>query len=115
MTEDHEWQASIVNRIDGSECPVCAGRLVVGSTCLETTHPEAAALWHPTKNGDCTPKNVCGGTERSAWWKCPKGVDHIWKAQIKNVALGGRCPICNGKKAVTSNCLATTHPHLTPD
>ncbi len=110
--QDHFWQASIVNRIDGSECPICAGRTVVKSNCLQTTHPYLAKEWHPTKNGDLTSDKVYGGSEKKVWWLCPKGADHEYESQIKHRIVGGGCPICNGKKVVASNSLATTHPDL---
>lgn len=110
--DDHIWQASIVKRINGGECPMCAGRLIVNSNCLQTTHPELAKEWHPNKNGDLTPDKVYGGSEKKVWWLCPKGADHEYESQIKHRIVGGGCPICNGKKVVLSNSLATTHPDL---
>lgn len=110
--DDHIWEASIVKRIDGGNCPMCAGRLIVNSNCLLTTHPFLAAEWHPTNNGNLKPENVYGGSERKVWWTCPNGTDHEYEAQIKHRIAGGGCPICNGKKVVLSNSVATTHPSL---
>ena len=110
--EDHIWQASIVTRINGSECPMCAGRRIVKSNCLLTTNPALAKEWHPTKNGNLAPDTVYGGSERKVWWLCPKSPDHEYESQIKTRFVGGGCPICNGKKVVASNSLAKTHPDL---
>lgn len=110
--DDHVWQASIVKRIDGGECPICAGRIIVKSNCLKTTHPELSREWHPTRNGNLTPENVYGGSEKKVWWLCPKGADHEYETQIKHRSAGSACPICNGKKVVRSNSLAATHPNL---
>lgn len=99
---DHIWQASFVKRVDGGECPICAGRTIVKSNCLKTTHPEIAKEWHPTKNGNITPENVYNGSEKKVWWQCAKG--HEWESQIKQRVVKKGCQICNS--------IATTHPDL---
>ena len=40
---------------------------------LSVTHPEIAAQWHPTMNGDLTPDDVVAGSHKKASWKCPEG------------------------------------------
>ena len=83
------------------------------STSLKITHPTLSTEWHPTKNGDLTPNDVTAGSGKKVYWKCSKGVDHIWEAEIKNRAGKGRgCPICSGYKVVASNSLATNNPEL---
>jgi predicted secreted protein len=109
---DHIWQTSIVKRINGGECPMCAGRIIVKSNCLQTTNPDLAKEWHPTRNGKLTPENVYGGSEKKVWWLCPKGTDHEYESQIKHRNVGVSCPICNGNKVIPSNSIATTHPDL---
>jgi uncharacterized protein YndB with AHSA1/START domain len=108
---DHEWKAAPNDRKSGNNCPVCAGQKIVLSNCLATTHPELAKQWHPTKN-QFTPFEVISGSHQKAWWKCEKGDDHVWEADIVNRSKGKSCPVCSGRKAILSNCLATTHPLL---
>ena len=111
--EDHEWQSSISRRLRPGNCPVCSGQKVVNSNCLATTHPKLAKEWHPTKNGNLTPFDFTAGSSRQKiWWKCNKGEDHEWQSGISNRSRvnGSGCSICNGKKVVKSNCLATTNP-----
>ncbi|MEH6746465.1 MAG: zinc-ribbon domain-containing protein [Maribacter arcticus] len=110
--DDHEWQAKILERNNGNGCPVCRGIKVVDSNSLKTTHPELASEWHPTKNGLLTPYDVAAGSGKKVWWKCPKGTDHVWKAQIINRRNGTGCPVCTGNKVVGSNSLATLNPDL---
>lgn len=108
----HEWQASVVNRTHGTLCPYCAGRRVlVGFNDLQTTCPEIAAEWHPTKNGDLFPTQVSRGTHKRVWWlgKC----GHEWETIIAIRASGHGCPYCSGNKLLIGfNDLATTHPDL---
>ena len=33
---------------------------------LSESHPELAAQWHPTKNGDLTPEKVTAGSSKKA-------------------------------------------------
>ena len=110
--DDHEWEASTNNRSKGQGCAVCSNKKIVLSNCLATTHPELAKEWHPTLNNGKTPFDVIAGTNKKLWWKCDKGDDHEWDAPGMNRVKGVGCPVCTGKKAVPSNCLATTHPDL---
>lgn len=93
----HEWQARVPNRMRGAGCPVCNGKKVLpGFNDLATTHPNLAAEWHPTKNGDLTPSDVTKGSKRKAWWlgKC----GHEWETPIQVRYAGGGCPVCAKKK-----------------
>lgn len=112
QADDHIWQASIVKRINGGNCPVCAGRLIVKSNCLTTTNFELTKQWHSTKNINLKPENVYKGSEQKVWWICPANSEHEWQAQIKHRAVGGGCPICNGKTVIPSSSISVTHSHL---
>ena len=109
---DHVWIASISHRNNGSGCPICSGRKVVLSNCLETLNPELAKEWHPTKNGDLTAFDVSCNSGKKVWWKCDKANDHEWIASISHRNNGSGCPMCRNKKVVLSNCLATVEPKL---
>ena len=109
---DHEWSTSPNSRTNKhSKCPMCAGKVVVLSNCLATTHPPLALEWHPSKNGSLTPYDVTAGSGKKVWWKCPKAHDHEWIAKIAERKRYG-CPVCAGKMVVLSNCLATFYSHL---
>ncbi len=61
----YEWKAKIANRtILKRACPCCANKVVVqGINDLETSFPQLAREWHPTKNGKLLPSMVTyGGT-----------------------------------------------------
>jgi hypothetical protein len=112
--DDHEWKASIQKRhLSKSGCHVCWGRKVVASNCLENNYPEIANQWHPTKNGELTPKDVTSKSTKRVWWKCPVGDDHEWEAPITNrTSKKNGCLICSGHKVVLSNCLKTNYPEI---
>jgi len=109
---DHEWDAIVADRNNGIGCAICSNYKVVKSNCLSTLNPQLAQEWHPTKNGELTPDDVHPGSARKVWWKCPKGDDHEWKTVVYSRSGGKGCPICDGKKVVLSNCLATLNPKL---
>ena len=110
--DDHEWEAS-PNTRNSSGCPICAGRKVVKSNCLNTTHPNFAKQWHPTKNGELTPFDIVAGSAKHIWWKCDEGDDHEWRTKPSfRLKDSSGCPVCSGRKAVKSNCLAKTNPKL---
>jgi hypothetical protein len=79
---------------------------------LSVTHPELAAQWHPTRNGNLRPEDVTAGNNKKVWWKCNVADDHEWEATVSNRTLGTGCPCCAGKKVVPSNCLATLYPEI---
>ena len=111
-SDDHEWRSTVASRSIGGGCACCRGFKVVNSNCLQKTHPNLAKEWHPTKNGDLTPRDVISGSNKKVWWKCDKADDHEWEASLNNRGNGKGCPICRGRKIVISNCLQTTHPEI---
>lgn len=113
---DHEWQTPIKSRTRGLGCSVCRGNTVVKSNCLETVHPDLAKEWHPTKNGELTPKKVFAGTNQIVWWQCLKEKDHEWPVSIANrVNQKTGCPYCKGRKLAKSNSLALKNSDLSKE
>jgi very-short-patch-repair endonuclease len=108
--EGHEWEAYVSHRNRGSGCPYCSGRKASKKNNLATTFPDAAALWHPNKNGVLRPDQVTPRSSRKVWWRCAEG--HEWEASVSNVAVGTGCPICINRIITSSNSLVATHPAL---
>ena len=93
----HDWNATIYSRNKGRDCPHCnKSKVKDGVNDLATINPEVAKQWHPTKNGDLTPKDVAAGSNEKAWWICDKG--HEWKAAISSRSRGSGCPHCSKEK-----------------
>jgi very-short-patch-repair endonuclease len=120
----HEWTAFIGNRCKGGYgCPFCSPltKRVCVHTSILGTHPEIAATWHPTKNGERRPDQYSYGSEQKAWWlcpnTCPEGCPHEWSADISKRILRGinaGCPFCasNHKQTCVHTSIVTTHPHI---
>ncbi len=105
----HEWEARISNRNYGSKCPFCNKSRSRASeeNCLATIYPGLAEEWHPTKNGNLTPKDVAPKSNKKVWWKCPMG--HEWETLIVRRTTGSRCPICRLSIPSLESCLLTAH------
>lgn len=110
----HEWQTTCSNRtsINKTGCPFCVNKKVCIDNCLETKFPEVAKQWHPTKNGNVTPKDISpGSSSKKFWWECEK--KHEWQATCSgrtSMRDSTNCPYCNNRKTCTENCLETKFP-----
>lgn len=60
--------------------------------------PHLLKEWHPTKNGDLTPKDITQGSVKKVWWLCSKDDDHEWQSTVNNRTNGTGCPVCLGRK-----------------
>ena len=109
----HSFYSRISHRANGSNCPYCYGRkAIVGETDLATTNPVLASEWHPTKNGDLTPKDVKANSNNRVWWKCST-CGNEWISDINSRNQGNGCPYCSGHKAIRGKTdLATIMPSL---
>ena len=110
----YKWQARIIDRAkNNNNCPACANKVVViGFNDLATKYPNIAKEWHPTKNGNLTPKDVIATTHRKVWWQCEKGHEFIQSVDLRTTRNQG-CPICNNQKILVGyNDLATTYPEI---
>ena len=118
---EFSWEARISDRAGGHKCPYLTGKKIwKGFNDLTTTHPELAAEWHPSRNGDLRPENVMAGSNKKVWWqvsyddkKTKKHFDFEWEAVVAQRAKGASCPYTSGKAVWKGfNDLATTHPEL---
>ncbi len=103
--------ATAPNKVTG-RCSVVAPRNRNAAPLAET-HPDLAAEWHPSRNGDLTSHHVVAGSEKKIWWRCPKGPDHAWQATAANrTRLRSGCPYCAGQRASVTNSLAALFPDI---
>ena len=114
--DDHIWKASIRKRaMENRGCPYCAGQKVSVTNSLATKYPEIAKLWHPSKNGSLSPKDVLPKSAKKVWWHCEKGDDHDHQIPISSKTRGVSCPVCYGRKTVKSNSFGTRFPQLSKE
>ena len=91
----HEYEQSIVNRVNGGSCPYCSHqKLLIGFNDFATEHPELLGEWDYEKNTPA-PDGVMSHSHYKAWWKCPFG--HSYQAWMDNRCgtTHSGCPICD--------------------
>jgi hypothetical protein len=68
--------------------------------------PTLVKEWHPTKNGNLTPRNLEVVSPKKVWWICREG--HEWQATIKYRRNQNNCPFCEkeGVKKKTDETLS---------
>jgi len=91
----HTYQMTVLSKVNGSRCPVCANTQVLsGYNDLATTYPTLAKEWHFEKNNKLTPTMVVAGSDKKVWWLGECG--HEWQATIESRTRGGNgCPVCS--------------------
>ena len=82
------------------------------TTLLNTSRPDIASQWHPSKNNGVTPDHVSIGSHSRFWWKCPKGPDHEWETRHNQRTSGRGCPYCTGVKVSITNSLASQYQQV---
>ena len=80
---------------------------------ITETHPQVAAEWHPTLNGDLRVSSVTAGVAKKAWW-IGKDCQHVWESVINaRTKQGQGCPYCSGMRLLQGfNDLATVAPRI---
>lgn len=91
---EHEWEAKVNNRRNGSGCPFCSGNKVLsGFNDFATYYPHWVEFWNVELNGGLLPSQVTKKSTLKRWWSCDKR--HSWQQTPKNMAkMGPRCPTC---------------------
>ena len=110
---EHSWEGNIADRV-GRRCPYCVNQRVSQTNSLATRFPEVAAEWDHERNGELTPESVVARSSRMAYWRCPKGADHRWRASVGNRTSATRtsCPFCAGKRPSKTYNLAVCYPKV---
>jgi len=108
---EHEWDATVKDRVRGSGCPYCKHRRPSPDYNLAVVNPDLIKEWDKISNQDLTPYDLLPNSTRKVIWKCSE--DHKWLAKVsdRNQKNSG-CPYCKGK-IVTAECnLAVIFPQI---
>jgi len=103
----HAWATQVTARTRGTGCPDCS-RPQPAPTLL-TGHPDLAAQWDTTANGELTPA-VTAGSKPRVRWRCPNG--HQWLARIDSRISGAGCPYYAGRVTTPETAFGVRYPHL---
>lgn len=104
----HSYRTTPQSRTSGTNCLVCTHQVPHPSTCLSTTHPHIAQMWHESLNAELTPFDVLAGSSRKVWWRCENGCAYLGTivARVK----GMRCRYCSNRAVTPANSMRATHP-----
>jgi very-short-patch-repair endonuclease len=108
----HSYEQLIKNKtILKYGCPECSGRRPSETNNLSTQYPKIVKEWHPTLNKEFKATKVTYGSEKKAWWLCPKG--HSYKATINNRTLRqSGCPQCSNQSSEPEIRILTEFKYL---
>jgi len=67
-------------------------KTVKKNDCLFEIAPNLVKEWHPTTNGNLTPRNLKVDYPNKVWWICSES--HEWQATIKFRMKHRGCPVC---------------------
>lgn len=95
---DHYYECSVTNRVQGYGCPYCSGRKAwKGENDLLSQYPELVKdSWDYDKN-TIEPDKVTYGSDKKVWWKCNLG--HSWKSHVYSRKKGHDCPTCSKSRS----------------
>lgn len=109
----HSFRTKISRMVADDRCPYCEGWELAKDGSLAARRPDLAAEWHSKKNGSRTPSQVSYRWVDEAWWQCPNGRDHLYRASVWERVMRGRgCPYCSGKRLSITNSLSARFPEL---
>lgn len=99
--DDHEWETTVANFVNGSTCPVCMGRKITKTNNFEVLYPELMKEWDFESNS-LLPNKISPGSKEKVWWVCSKNIEHKWFSTIKDrTSNESGCPICSIKLNVS--------------
>lgn len=109
--EGYEWEASIVKRVHGQQCPIYSNqKIVAGINDFQSLHPALMQEWDWEQN-TVDPSTISCAYGKNVWWHGFCG--HHWKSKVAYRIRGSRCPYCCGQQVLRGfNDLATLNPEL---
>lgn len=77
---------------------------------LSALRPDLAREWHPTKNGNLSPRDITPDSSANVWWLCANG--HWWQAAVRDRIHGLTCTLCRERIKQGSQRMADARPEL---
>ncbi len=117
---EHAWEAAIKDiAANKSHCPYCSSNKI--KFCIHQsflyTHPQLAAQWNKSENGDKKPDQYSDKNSTEKFWftcgkTCEYGCEHTWESTISNRVNGSGCPYCRHLKHCIHESILFTHPEI---
>jgi len=108
---NHSFDIIFYNVIKkGQWCSYCAKKKLCSvpdcTHCVKNSFAshEKSEFWHPTLNGDVTPRDVTKSCSKKFWFTCSK-CNHDFDCSLCHVQEGNWCSYCANKKRCDINCV----------
>ena len=97
---NHIWNAQIIKRINGQNCPYCSNHsLLKGFNDLATRYPQLLKEWNFLKN-NISPDLIFPFSNVKVWWKCKYG--HEWADSPNHrISRNNGCPYCSNHRVLS--------------
>jgi len=98
---DHEWKATVADRIAHPKCVFCTGKRVSITNSLASKYPKIAAEWDYELNSPLKPDQVTFGSHKIVTWRCAFDPKHSWPARINSRTTATQmngCRICGARQ-----------------
>lgn len=93
LNQLHETRCELIRLRSSYDAGLLSLRYTPTRT-LAALYPDVAEEWHPTKNGVLAPNHVGPGSEKKAWWRCPRCGAVYCRRIATQVHGAGTCPQC---------------------
>jgi very-short-patch-repair endonuclease len=94
----HEYSTYVSAVVNGSRCPICAGKQIDETNSLEANQPQLLSEWDYEKNTDIKPSEIASQSGKKVWWRCLDNPEHSWDATPADRTNGRGCPYCSGAR-----------------
>lgn len=95
--DEHKFDTFVSHRVRSINtstrgCRFCKNRVATRRNSIVTTHPAIANDWDYGKNPSLDPTTISAGSERTVWWRCPRGHEDF--KSVANRVRSGGCTKC---------------------
>ena len=111
---EHEWQATIKERLINKECPICK-KNKLKKHVIDNNMLMKEWDWDKNRKEGFIPQKLSNFSNKKVNWKCEKG--HEWQEIIANrTKRNSGCPYCSNHRILEGyNDLITTHPNISKE
>ncbi len=111
----YEWKSFVYNRWrkdgTGTDCPMCAGKVVTPETSFGAKYPELLRFLDPDGNEDLDPFAIAPAAHITVDYRCEHG--HRYPRTLYSLIKNeGHCKMCAGQVATETNNLAVAFPAI---
>jgi hypothetical protein len=104
---NEDWYPKFNDFKKGILCSICGQRnaiekrieTMLKSNRLSETYPQISSEWHPYKNGNLKPSDVCSSSHKKVFWLCPVCGNEYEATPCNRTGRKSGCSICSHEKS----------------